>query len=109
MNGLFALCTRLGLKKIYARFVDETETAAMEAAASVEVSEPVGEETELEKLLDAEEVALSPAVMDGAPRFFAAAADADLRRSTARGKTNARCSASGRSAESCCSAATAKS
>ena len=75
MNGLFALCTRLGLKKIYARFVDETETAAMEAAASVEVSEPVGEETELEKLLDAEEVALSPAVMDGAPRFFAAAAD----------------------------------
>lgn len=75
MNGLFALCTRLGLKKIYARFVDETETAAMEAAASVEVSEPAGEETELEKLLDAEEVALSPAVMDGAPRFFAAAAD----------------------------------
>ena len=75
MNGLFALCTRLGLKKIYARFVDETETAAMEAAASVEVSEPAGEETELEKLLDAEEIALSPAVMDGAPRFFAAAAD----------------------------------
>ena len=75
MNGLFALCTRLGLKKIYARVVDETETAAMEAAASVEVSEPAGEETELEKLLDAEEIALSPAVIDGAPRFFAAAAD----------------------------------
>ena len=74
MSELFALCTRLGLKKIYARFVDETETAAM-AAAAAEVSEPSGEETELEKLLEAEEIALSPAVIDGAPRFFAAAAD----------------------------------
>ena len=74
MSELFALCARLGLKKIYARFVDETETAAM-AAAAAEVSEPSGEETELEKLLEAEEIALSPAVIDGAPRFFAAAAD----------------------------------
>ena len=35
MSELFALCTRLGLKKIYARFVDETETAAMAAAAAI--------------------------------------------------------------------------
>ena len=58
MSELFAHCTRLGLKKIYARFVDETETAAM-AAAAAEVSEPSGEETELEKLLEADEIALS--------------------------------------------------
>lgn len=73
MNDLFALCSRLGLKKIYARFAGEAETATAEVA--VEASELTGEETELEKLLEAEEIALSPAVIDGAPRFFAASAD----------------------------------
>ena len=83
MSELFALCSRLGLKKIYARFADETDTAAAPAA---EVSETACEETELEKLLEADEIALSPAVVDGAPRFFAASADGGVASFDGRGE-----------------------
>lgn len=84
MNDLFALCSRLGLKKIYARFSGDAETATAEVA--VEASELTGEETELEKLLEAEEIALSPAVIDGTPRFFAASADGKFASFDGRGE-----------------------
>ncbi|OUO94664.1 DNA polymerase [Cloacibacillus sp. An23] len=78
MNELFALCSRLGLKKIFSRFGDEPETPKTEAAAAP--SAGAQEEAELASLLEAGELAVTPAGPDGGSLFFAAAADGRLAR-----------------------------
>lgn len=86
MHDLSELCTRLGLKKIFARFMEAVGEQPVMGTPSVAVSEPSGEETELEKLLEAEEIALSYAQTDGTPRFFAASADGKFAAFDGRGE-----------------------
>ena len=72
MEELGALCARLGLKKIYARFAQGAE---LKTERSVTLADTGGEETELEQLLEKEELSLSPLAEGDWTRLAAAGAD----------------------------------
>ncbi len=73
LEKLSALCSRLGLKKIYARFAGLERGAGPQEAPQVSAGEWKGEETELERLFEYDEIALSPSPEEGEKRFVAAA------------------------------------